>query len=963
MKNLIFPNGTLHFGLLPSMASSRSSDSAPSRCIHRGSGWKLTLRVVLTAGVLASVAAAQDKKIDFDRDVRPVLQQHCIDCHGADGAESGLRLDSVVEALRGGDSGEPAIVPGKSGQSYLMERVLDKDPDQRMPPESPPLPKKQIDLLRAWIDDGDSWRTPEAQLASRDVDHWSYRPVGAVEPPPSNDPFVANPIDAFILRKLAEKKLHPSKRAERLTRIRRLFLVMHGLPPTREQIRQYLEDDSPDAWRRLVDDVLESPRYGERWARHWLDLIRFGETHGFETNRERPNAWPFRDYVIETLNTDKPYDRFVREQIAGDAVGEPIGTGFLVAGSYDLVKGGGNLAAMQRMNELDDMIGTTGTTFLGLTIGCARCHNHKFDPITQTDYYSMQAIFAGVQHGDRALPVPARAREKIAALDNEVAELTQRLVRFIPKDSDAPATADSAKRPPVDPKLNIEEFPPLRAKFVRFSIERTGSGLPCIDELEIFSGRTNLALAGAGAKATSSGDFDHPLHKLEHINDGKYGNARSWIADGQRGWVQIELADAATIDRIVWARDREGMFSDRLAVEYRIESAVGPGDWQLLASSKDRMPVMAEAKDATEPEYDFVNVSAEEAAQGKQWLARIATARKEKAKLQGSANVYIGTFSQPGDTHRLYRGEPDQKREVVRPDAVAALTSLELDENAPEQRRRLALAEWIASEKNPLTARVMVNRLWQHHFGTGLVDTPSDFGANGTLPTHPELLDWLAADLTANGWSLKRMHRLILTSNTWQQDSRPRESSIAVDSSSRLLWRFPPRRLEAEAIRDSILSVTGVLDLRMGGPGFSGFQVEPENVRHYFPKENYGPGDWRRMIYMTKVRQEQESVFGAFDCPDGSQVAPKRSRSTTPLQAFNLFNSTFVQQQAQLFVKRLEKESPEADARRTAWAIELAFGRPATEKEANEALAFATEYGWPALCRALLNANEFVFVP
>jgi cytochrome c553 len=923
----------------------------------------LNTRITAIAWVLASVAATRGEEMDFARDVLPGLRQHCIDCHGPDAAESNLRLDSVVGALRGGDSGERVIVPGKSGQSYLLNRVLSKDPEQRMPPDSPPLPKELVDRLRAWIDDARGWQAAEAELAARRVDHWSFQPIRSITPPPANDPFAANPIDAFVLRKLAKTQLRPSQQADRRTLIRRLFLVMHGLPPTREQIRRFLDDDSPRAWRSLVESVLDSPRYGERWARHWLDLIRFGETHGFETNRERPNAWPYRDYVIESLNADKPYDQFVREQIAGDAIGAPIGTGFLVAGPYDLVKGGGNLAAMQRMNELDDMINATGTTFLGLTLGCARCHNHKFDPVTQTDYYSLQAIFAGVNHGDRTLPVPADVQEKVAALDREIAELTQRLARFIPRDSDAQAESGAAKRPPVNPKLNTETFPPRQAKFVRFTIDRSSSGQPCIDELEVFSGGKNLALASAGATATSSGDFQHPLHKLAHINDGRYGNARSWIAAGQQGWVQIELADAALIDRIVWARDREGRYSDRLAVEYRIEFAVKPGQWQLLASSEDRVRGVAPAKDSAKPEYDFVNVPAGEAEQGKKWLARIDTARKEKAKLQASTTAYVGTFSQPGVTHRLYRGEPDQRREVVGPDAVAALTSLGLDHHAPEQQRRRALAEWVASKENPLTARVIVNRLWQHHFGTGLVDTPSDFGANGTRPTHPELLDWLAAELMANGWSLKHMHYLILMSHTWQQDSRPRESGMAADASSRLLWRFPPRRLEAEAIRDSMLAVTGVLDLRMGGPGFGGFKVQPENVRHYFPKESYGPDDWRRMVYMTKVRQEQESVFGAFDCPDASQVAPKRSRSTTPLQAFNLFNSTFVKQQAELFAMRIEKESPQADARRAALAFELTFGRPATAEEASDGLALATEHGWAALCRALLNANEFVFVP
>jgi hypothetical protein len=582
----------------------------------------------------------------------------------------------------------------------------------------------------------------------------------------------------------------------------------------------------------------------------------------------------------------------------------------------------------------------------------------------QTDYYAMQAIFAGVNHGDAALPVSANAQQQLAALDREIADLTKQLARFIPQEPDTPTASNPALRPPVNAQHNTETFQPRPAKFVRFTIEKSSGAQPCIDELEIFSGEKNVALADGGAKATASGSLKgYDIHKLEHVNDGKYGNSHSWICDAPQGWVQIELPQAVVIDRIEWARDRERRYSDRLAVEYRIEFAVNAGDWQLVASSRDREPQSLRSNNPGEPAYDFARFPAEEAAQGKQWLARIDAARKEKSILLNSNKAYVGRFSQPGATHRLYRGEADQKREVVGPDAVASLTSLGLAANAPEQQRRLALANWIASKENPLTARVIVNRLWQHHFGEGLVDTPSDFGANGTRPTHPELLDWLAGELLANGWSLKHIHRLILTSNTWQQDSRPRADAAAVDASSRLLWRFPPRRLEAEAIRDSILAVSGVLDLRMGGPGFSAFEVQQETVRHFFPKTSYGPEDWRRMIYMTKVRQEQDSVFGAFDCPDASQVAPKRSRSTTPLQAFNLLNSAFVIQQAKLFAARIEKQSPEADTRRAALAFELAFGRPATAKEADGALAFATEHGWPSLCRALLNANEFVFVP
>jgi hypothetical protein len=330
--------------------------------------------------------------------------------------------------------------------------------------------------------------------------------------------------------------------------------------------------------------------------------------------------------------------------------------------------------------------------------------------------------------------------------------------------------------------------------------------------------------------------------------------------------------------------------------------------------------------------------------------------------LLNSTKVYSGTFVQPGPTQRLYRGDPTAPREVVQPGAIASLVALSLNQDAPEQDRRVTLANWIVSPDNPLTARVMVNRLWQFHFGTGIVDTPSDFGANGTLPTHPELLDWLAAEFIESGWSIKKMHRLILTSQTWRQDSRPREEAMAIDASSRLLWRFPIRRLEAEGIRDCILAASGKLDLRVGGAGFSAFEVELENVRHYFPKKDYGPDDWRRMVYMTKVRMEKDSIFGVFDCPDGSQVTPRRSRSTTPLQALNLLNSRFVMQQAELFIERVHKERKSVEDQ-VAYAYELSFGRKPQSDESKEAQEFIDQNGWLQFARALFNANEFVFIP
>ncbi len=909
----------------------------------------LVVAMLLT---FASVARCED--VDFQRDVLPILQEHCIDCHGPDEAESQLRLDSELSALRGGDSGERLIVPGKSSLSYLIERITTEDSDARMPPDESPLSEKQVQILRSWVDDTTRWKPVETKLASQKIDHWSLQPLVRPEVP---DVGVTNPIDAFIATKLTENKLKNSKRASKRSLIRRLYLVMHGLPPTPEQVDSYLSNQHPDAWEALVDDVLKQPQYGERWATHWLDLVRFGETHGFETNRERPHAWRYRDWVINSFNSDKPYDKFIIQQIAGDAVGEEIGTGFLVAGPYDLVKGQDPaFRLIQRQDELADMINTTGTAFLGLTLGCARCHNHKFDPITQTDYYSLQAVFAGVDHADRSLPIPVEQKRKLVEVDKQIFSLEQKLAQFIPEKS-PPGT-----RPAVTATSNVELFDPVDAKYIRFTISKTSSSQPCLDELEIFANGRNVALASLGGKASSSSNLPgYEIHKLEHLNDGKYGNSHSWISnESGTGWVQIEIDGIQIIDRIEWARDRDGRYSDRLATEYKIAVSLDESTWQVIASSKDRLPYKSGKQ--TKPTYQFDGVSPEIAKRGRAWLDDLNTLQARRSKLAEAPKVYAGTFHQPGPTHRLYRGEPSAPREEVVPAAIKALTDLALPANAPERDRRLAVAHWIANRDNSLTARVMVNRLWQHHFGTGLVDTPSDFGANGTLPTHPGLLDWLAAEFIDSGWSVKHIQKLILTSNTWQQESRPRSEAMAVDAASRLLWRFPGRRLEAEGIRDSILTVTGQIDLEMGGVGFSAFEIDAENVRHYFPKTDFGPADWRRMIYMTKVRQERDAVFGVFDCPDCSQVVPGRSRSTTPLQALNLLNSRFVLQQADFFVKRLESESKTTEEK-IVRAYKLCFSRPPEKDEIETAIEFLEQSDWQQFARAMLNANEFVFIP
>jgi hypothetical protein len=794
-------------------------------------------------------------------------------------------------------------------------------------------------------------------------DHWAFRPVTRPSVPGPASSWARTPIDQFILTRLAKQGLRPSPQADRATLIRRLKFDLHGLPPTPEEIDAFVNDPAPDAYERLVERYLAAPQFGERWARHWLDVVRFAESHGFEMNQPRPNAWPYRDYVIRAFNEDRPYDWFVREQLAGDALDVDEATGFLVAGPWDQVKSPDPaLTAQQRADELHDVVSTTGSTFLALTVGCARCHNHKFDPVSQKDYFGLVAVFAGVQHGERALRSSDgdRRREEADELRRQVAAVGAELQGLEPL---AQPKGPAGRRPQVNARLNVERFAPVTAKYVRFVVESTNNLEPCLDELEVFTSGPdprNVALSSAGGKATSSGDFSAApaIHRLEHINDGRYGNGRSWISNAVgRGWVQVELKEPAVIDRVVWARDREGVYADRLPTRYRVEVATEPGAWAVVASSDDRLAFGS--GETTVP----AGLGEADRATWRRLIARRADLERRLAELERSGLVYAGRFTKPEPTHRLQRGDATQPREVVAPAALSEFgPPLKLADDAPEQQRRLALAKWVADPGHPLTARVMVNRLWQYHFGQGIVATPSDFGLNGGKPSHPDLLDWLADDFVAHGWGLKHVHRLIVLSATYRQASAGRADGLAADAQDRLLWRYPPRRLEAEPLRDAALAVSGNLDLRMGGPGFDLFEPNTNYVKVYTPKKEFGPAEWRRMVYQNKPRMQLDDTFGPFDCPDAGQIAPKRNTSTTALQALALLNGRFLMQQAAFFARRLRQEAgddPAAQARR---GFRLAFGREPTEEELSAAARVVRAQGTAAFCRALLNANEFLYV-
>ncbi|HEV3439097.1 MAG TPA: PSD1 and planctomycete cytochrome C domain-containing protein [Gemmata sp.] len=925
--------------------------------------------VALFAAFVATVAPVLSADPDFEKDVRPILAKSCFACHGPTEQKGGLRFDRKADAFKGGDSGPP-IVPGKPAESLLLKKVTSKDDDERMPPTGKPLPADQIRTLTQWIEAGAKWTeniTPSST-------HWSFQPIARPKiPTTNNSQSTTNPIDAFIHAKLNAVGLKPNGEADRRTLIRRLKFDLLGLPPTPEEVDAFVADKSPDAYEKLVEKYLASPHYGERWARHWLDVVRFAESNGFETNQPRSNAWPYRDWVIISLNDDKPYDRFVREQLAGDTLGVDAATGFLVAGPWDEVKSPDiTLTLQQRADELHDMLSTTGSTFLGLTVGCARCHGHKFDPVSQLDYYRLKAIFAGVQHGDRL----TRNGDQLA-LAKETGRLRADLItleaKLVAMEPLADPAATEPRRLPVNSRLNGERFKPVEAKYIRFVIFETNSSEPCIDELEVFSAgseRKNVALASLGAKVRSSGDYSASpsIHRLEFINDGKYGNGRSWISNQVgRGRIEIELAEVTTIDRIVWARDRDGGFSDRLAIRYRIDVSTDRDSWVVVASSDDRLPfgsTTGSPSGLTVPDRNNLRKLAKE----------IGDLRARLMSLERGQMVYAGRMTTPEPTFRLHRGDPIDKREPVGPGVLSEIgPKLTIPENASDADRRSALAKWITDPTNPLTARVIVNRLWHYHFGTGIVDTPSDFGSNGGKPMHPELLDWLAAELmqpqhtdTQSGvpvpWSLKHIHRLIVTSATYRQSSVANEAGRTKDAQARLLWRYTPRRIEAEPLRDAILFVSGKLDLRMGGPGFDLFESNSNYVKVYTPKKEFGPTEFRRMVYQMKPRMQLDDTFGVFDCPDAGQIAPKRNISTTPLQSLNLLNSTFVLQQAGFLTERIEKEAGPNSVAQVKQAFRLTVQRFPTEKELSAAEKLVRDHGLIALCRALLNANEFVFV-
>lgn len=952
----------------------------------RRSFWAL----LLVGQVVQGQVLAQEEKVDFTRDVGPLFETHCIRCHHPGSLQGDVSLATSESLLNG------YVVPGDPQSSHLLELIRGKDNERPlMPKEGKPLTAEQVAVIEKWIVQGAKW--PDGivlrERSKADKSWWSLQPVASVDPPaaPADalEEWKHHPIDRFILAKLREQGLNPNPPADKRTLLRRATFDLTGLPPTPAQVEEFLNDQSPDAYEKLIERLLASPEYGERWGRHWLDVVRFGESRGFERNEIILNAWPFRDYVIASLNNDKPFDQFIREHLAGDVLGagQPeieVGSAFLVTGPYDDVGNQDPVQAAQiRADTIDEMIRATSEAFLGLTVGCARCHDHKFDPILQRDYYSLYATFAGVHHGARVVATEEQHRQRQQTLQ-PLMEHRQRLAEELETirktvlaraEQQADEFAKSWTRAAASRRGTEEPFAPVEARFVKLVVEghegdpKAGAGYR-IDEFEVWSAgpdARNVALASNGANAHGpsrvAGDFAD-AYSAKLTIDGRFGTC--WLAAGPE--LIIELAQPTTIEKVLFSSDRTGVAGANpeanFVSDYRIFISMDGQAWTPVADSSDRQPINAAHRQSRLLQ---LATTAEEQTRMAQLHRELAEVDRQIAQVPPLPVWWVGNHHEaPGPFHVFLGGSPQRRGEPVTIssfhalEGVAASYSCEFDISAAQ--RRVKLADWIVHPSNPLTRRVLANRIWHYHFGSGIVATPSDFGYMGMPPTHPELLDWLANQLLENGWRLKPMHRLVMTSQTYRQSGEFREQAARIDADARLLWRFPPRRLTAEEIRDTMLSVAGCLDTRMGGPGFRLYHYIQDNVATYVPLDEYGPETYRRSVYHHNARASRIDLMTDFDSPDCAFSTPRRAETTTPLQALTMLNHDFTLDMSKIMAKRIEQEVGTDALQQLRRAYMLCFSREPTDGEKDACLPFLATHGLRAFCRVLFNTSEFIYV-
>jgi hypothetical protein len=944
----------------------------------------------------------------FEAKIRPVLSKHCYECHSAQAKKlkADLLLDSKAGMLKGGDSG-PVFVPGKSKESLIIKALL-HDGSTKMPSQSVKLPKEIIDDFAKWIDmgapdprDGKAVSKKKTYDIDKERNYWAFRPLPDIAAPAvKNAGWAKTPVDRFILAKLEEKGLTPNGaiNAERL--LRRATFDATGLPPTPAEIDAFLKDGGAkpqEAYEKVVDRLLESPRFGERWARHWLDTVRFAESGGYEFDGNRPNAYHYRDFVIKAMNQDMPFDQFLRWQIAGDQMvpgdlDAIAATGFLVAGSYPGQTTSKTLALI-RYDHLDDMVSTLGTSMLGLSLGCARCHEHKYDPIPQEDYYKLVAALGRTDSANLKVNTnPGGYKKAKDAFDAVHAPLLKARDDFekneLPKRLTAFWNANKDKAAPTWLKVipfaatTTKDIPQIEADGAVFGIDK---GKVYSVEVRTMQKKikglrlealTDKRLPNAGPGQGKEGRF-----VLSSIN----ANVLPLNAPkGKAKPVQVKIKPS-TNPKIAWSgaagKDQATTFEfdgdigfdvgTVLNVNLTFESdALTLGRFRLALTTSPAAPLDGKAEDQSPYEL----VAALQSTKGEwkverrdlvaPWLRgvdndaeRVYGAVQRHAKEEPSPkliDVFAAQSGRGGPVNFLIRGEPEKKREVVNPGFAQVLTSASANEKkwlVEKTDPRVSLANWLTDTEHGagnLVARVIVNRLWQHHMGKGLVATPNDFGVQGDPPTHPELLDYLAKELIKNGWRLRPIHKLIMTSAVYMQSNASNDANVKIDPANKLWWRHPTRRLEAEAIRDSLLAVGGTLDLKMYGQG---------TLNQDTP---------RRSVYLTVKRSQMIPFLQMFDVPEALQSIGERSVTTVATQSLAFMNSPQVRGAAQKLAARAKTKSDEESVEN---AYLIALGRRPTETERNRMTSFIAGYGTQAreqalvdFCQVLLCLNEFIYV-
>ncbi|WP_422929993.1 DUF1553 domain-containing protein [Singulisphaera sp. PoT] len=939
----------------------------------------------------------------FESRIRPTLVTHCTKCHGEEKQKGGLRVDSRTAMIEGGDSGA-AIVPGNPEESLLVGAINHGDDGPKMPP-SKKLAARDIADLTQWIKIGAPWpgdhgaaaapRKAEFKIGDKERAHWAFQPIHSPPLPAVKDAaWVANPIDAFVLAKLEAKDLKPNAPASRRELIRRAYYDLTGLPPTPEEVAAFEADQSPRAYEDLIDRLLSSARYGEKWGRYWLDLVRYAETNSYERDNPKPNAWRYRDYVIRSFNDDKPYDRFVKEQIAGDELPDRTNDALIATGYYRLGIWDDEPTdrVQARYDSLDDVVATTGQVFLGLTIDCARCHDHKLDPIPQKDYYRLLSFFHNVQPyrnggptDEVAIFANQAAREQFEASVKETQARRDAMQVEVAGIEQAFRTAYQQEKAKAIATVDLDD---LHFRYYRDTWEK----LPDFATL----------------KPEDVGTMPKPYFDLgPRTRDDAFGFVFEGVLIVPKDGEYTFFLDSDDGSRLKVA--------GKTVVEHDGLHEVGREQKGTVTLSQGRLPIQLEYFQKSNamglsvawsgPGFERRSLSAPKVAQaegddvvqlmrsegkrllGADRMARYQTLRRELKSLsqETAAPERALCVTESGttapDTFVLLRGNAHVQGDKVEPAFLEVLGNAtpvipQPPQGATTSGRRSVLADWMVSAENPLTARVMANRVWQYHFGRGIVRSSSNFGMQGDRPTHPELLDWLAAEFLKQGWHLKSLHRTIMTSNTYRMSSKANAEALAQDPINDLMWRFDMRRLSAEEIRDSILAATGSLNLKMYGPG-----IYPEIPAEVMAGQSVPGAGWgksppeeqvRRSIYIHVKRSLLTPILESFDLAETDRSTPVRFATTQPTQALAMLNGAFLNQQAARMGERVRREAGEKVEDQVALALKLVTTRVPTQAEINRGLALveylekqegaSAKNAVDSFCLLALNLNEFVYL-